>query len=181
MVPGLPVLDRYYRELLNYFTRQVKDRDGAADIVQEAYARVLGVQQAGQPIREPRALLYRTARNLLIDRQRHQALRAPEDPQALDDMPAPVAQQPEEAYAAQQRVNRLVAAIEGLPPRCREAFVLHKLDGLSHAEVAAQMGISRNMVERHVMLAVLACRKSRDNADDAAARPPRGREGPPCD
>lgn len=176
------MFDRYYRELLNYFTRQVKDRDGAADIVQEAYARVLGVQQAGQPIREPRALLYRTARNVLIDQQRHNALRVPdEDPQALDAMPAPAAQQPEEAYAAQQRVGRLVAAIEALPPRCREAFVLHKLDGLSHAEVAARMGISRNMVERHVMLAVLACRKGRDSGAAAAAPSPRGREEPPCD
>lgn len=175
------MFDRYYRELLNHFTRQVKDRDGAADIVQEAYARVLGVQQAGRPIREPRALLYRTARNVLIDQQRHDALRAPADPQVLDEMPAPAAQQPEEAYAAQQRVRGLVAAIEALPPRCREAFILHKLDGLSHAEVAAHMGISRNMVERHVMLAVLACRKSRDSADDAAVPPPHGREEPPCD
>lgn len=174
------MLDRYYRELLNYFTRQVKDRDGAADIVQEAYARVLGVQQAGQPIHEPRALLYRTARNVLIDQQRHNALRETEDPQTLDAMPAPAAQQPEEAYAAQQRVGRLVAAIEALPPRCREAFVLHKLDGLSHAEVAARMGISRNMVERHVMLAVLACRKGRDSGDDAPASPPRGNGEPPC-
>ncbi len=161
MVAGLLVLDRYYRELLNYFSRQVKDREGAADIVQEAYARVLAVQQAGEVVREPRALLYRTARNVLIDQQRHSALRAFEAPQTLDDLPAPATQQPEEAYAALQRVQRLIAAIEALPPRCKEAFILHKFDGLSHVEVAQRMGISRNMVERHVMLAVLACRKCR--------------------
>lgn len=98
---------------------------------------------------------------MLIDQQRHNALRETEDPQTLDEMPAPAAQQPEEACAAQQRVRRLIAAIEALPPRCQEAFILHKFDGLSHAEVAERMGISRNMVERHVMLAVLACRKCR--------------------
>lgn len=122
------MLDRYYRELLNYFSRQMRDRDGAADIVQEAYVRVLAVQQAGEAIREPRALLYRTARNVLIDQQRHSALRSLEDPQTLDEMPAPAAQQPEEAYAAMQRVRRLISAIESLPPRCREAFILHKFD-----------------------------------------------------
>lgn len=172
------MVTRYYRELLNHFSRQVKDRDGAADIVQEAYARVLAVQQTGEPIHEPRALLYRTARNVLIDEQRRSAVRGAEDPQTLEEMPAPTAQQPEEAYAAMQGVNRLIAVIEALPPRCREAFVLHKFDGLSHAEVAERMGISRNMVERHVMLAVLACRKHRDGPG-AASRPPGGREAPP--
>lgn len=168
---------RYYRELLNYFSRQVKDRDGAADIVQEAYARVLAVQQTGETIREPRALLYRTARNVMIDQQRHSALRNLEDPQTLDEMPAPAAQQPEAAYAELQRVRRLISAIEALPPRCREAFILHKFDGLSHAQVAEHMGISRNMVERHVMLAVLACHKCRDSFDSSCAQPP-GRKEP---
>lgn len=162
----LAVLERYYRELLNYFARQLKDRDGAADVVQEAYARVLGVQQAGQAIREPRALLYRTARNIVIDQQRHQAVSETDGPDALDELPAPSAQQPEQAYAAHQRARQLVDVIEALPPRCREAFVLHKFEGLSHAEVAERMGISRNMVERHVMLAVLACRKHRDADTD---------------
>lgn len=49
MVSGSSVLDHYYRELLNYFSRQVKDRDAAVDIVQEAYARVLAVQQPASP------------------------------------------------------------------------------------------------------------------------------------
>lgn len=149
----------YYRELLHYFARSLRDRDRAGDLVQETYARVLAVEQSGQAIAEPRALLYRTARNLLIDQQRHDALRQPDAQADLADIPLPRAEQPEEIYAAGQRAQRLVAVIEQLPPRCKEAFVLHKFDGLSQAEVAERMGISRNMVERHVMLAVLACRK----------------------
>lgn len=172
------MLERYYRELLNYFARQLKDRDGAADVVQEAYARVLTVQQAGQAIREPRALLYRTARNIVIDQQRHQAVSEAEGQEALDELPAPAIHQPEQAYAAHQRASQLVDVIEALPPRCREAFVLHKFEGLSHAEVAERMGISRNMVERHVMLAVLACRKHRDAALADDKNPARG--STPC-
>ena len=172
------MLERYYRELLNYFARQLKDRDGAADVVQEAYARVLTVQQAGQSIREPRALLYRTARNIVIDQQRHQAVSDADGQEALDELAAPAIQQPEQAYAAHQRASRLVDVIEALPPRCREAFVLHKFEGLSHAEVAERMGISRNMVERHVMLAVLACRKHRE-AEHADTLHP-GQESEPC-
>jgi RNA polymerase sigma-70 factor (ECF subfamily) len=178
LVEGLDVavLERYYRELLNYFSRHLKDRDGAADVVQEAYARVLTVQQAGQAIREPRALLYRTARNIVIDQQRHLAVSERDGPEVLDEIPAPSAEQPEQVYAAHQRAQQLVEVIDALPPRCREAFVLHKFEGLSHAEVAERMGISRNMVERHVMLAVLACRKHRDGDASEAS----GQGGKPC-
>ncbi len=158
------MIARYYRELLNYFSGTMKDRDRAADLVQETYARVLAAEQSGQTLREPRALLYQTARNLLIDQHRQAAVRDHDAGDALDEVPIAQASQPEEMYAAQQRAKRLIAAIENLPPRCREAFMLHKFDGLSHAEVAERMGISRNMVERHVMLAVLACRQSREDA-----------------
>ena len=57
------MLERYYRELLNFLSRAVRDRDAAADLAQESYARVLAAQQAGQAVQDPRALLYRTARD----------------------------------------------------------------------------------------------------------------------
>ncbi|XAH25535.1 sigma-70 family RNA polymerase sigma factor [Xylophilus sp. GW821-FHT01B05] len=160
----------YYQELLKYFSRKLRDQHAAADVVQEAYARVLAHQQAGQPVEHARGLLYRTARNILIDQERHDAVRAPETDAVLADMPAPAQSQPEEIYAATQRARQLVAAIEALPPRCREAFMLHRFEGLSHAEVAARMGISRNMVERHIMLAVLACKQHRDQPEAPAGR-----------
>ena len=62
----------------------------------------------------------------------------------------------------------LLAAIGDLPVRCREAFILHKFDGLSQAEVARQMGISVTMVERHIKLGMLACRACQDRLEGRA-------------
>lgn len=166
----MATLTHYYRELLHYFSRSLRDRERAGDLVQETYARVLAAERSGQAIAEPRALLYRTARNLLIDQQRREDLRQHDGEACLAEMPVPAAEQPEEIYAATQRAHRLVEVIDKLPPRCREAFVLHKLEGLPQAEVAERMGISRNMVERHVMLGVLACRNSLA-ADDMPTAP----------
>jgi RNA polymerase sigma-70 factor (ECF subfamily) len=70
----------------------------------------------------------------------------------------------ERSIEQRERLALLRGAIDELPPRCREVFVLHKLDGLSHADVADRLGISRNMVEKHV---IRAMRHFRDRLDAA--------------
>ena len=165
------MLERYYQELLNFCSRTLRNRDAAADIVQESYARVLAVQHSGQAVPEPRALLYRTARNLQIDQYRRGEAWHAADAEAstaeIDSLMAPQATEPEQAASSAQGVNALLAAIDALPLRCREAFILHKFDGLPHSEVAERMGISRKMVEQHIKLAMDACRRCRDGLDGA--------------
>ncbi|WP_322044248.1 sigma-70 family RNA polymerase sigma factor [Paraburkholderia sp. J67] len=165
------MVERYYRELLRFLARLVKDGDTASDIAHESYVRVLTLRDSGTIISDPRGLLYRTARNLVIDRHRRATVRAQsvvDDLEHIDEAVAHVSSQPEHAWESSQRTRALVAAIDALPPRCREAFVLHKFDGLSHHEVAERMGISRNMVEKHIIRGVLAC-KQRLMAFDSAA------------
>lgn len=164
------VLERYYRELLNFCARMVRDPHAAADVVQESYARVLAVRNSGQAMPEPRALLYQTARRLIIDRHRRQAVREHDDIDALADdaqAAAPSHLEPESLYAHEQHARAIVATIEALPPRCREAFVLNRFEGLSHQEVADHMGISKNMVAQHIIRAVLACKACEDALNGA--------------
>lgn len=164
---------RYYRELLDFVARAGKDRDSAADIVQETYARVLAVRRAGRAVPEPRALLYRTARNVQIDQYRRAQVRgtavplddAAESPAGQAALRAGAADEPEAALAAAQGVQAMLATIGALPLRCREAFLLHKFDGLPQQEVARRMGISVKMVEQHIKRAMLACRQCRDAMD----------------
>ncbi|RYY81862.1 MAG: sigma-70 family RNA polymerase sigma factor [Comamonadaceae bacterium] len=165
---------RYYRELLGFLHRALNDRDHAADLAQESYARILTVQQSGESVAEPRAFLYRTARNLVIDHYRRGQVRSrhagvdPDVPETdLDAVAAPQAWEPEAAAMSAQGVDALLAAIADLPLRCREAFILHKFDGLSQAEVARHMGISTTMVERHIKLALQACRRAAAGQDAA--------------
>jgi RNA polymerase sigma factor (sigma-70 family) len=173
------VLERYYCELLNFLARQVSDRDAAADLTQESYARVLAVQRSGQAIADARALLYRTARNLVVDQHRRAVVRRHDDLGALPEAehpPAPRHLQPEEALASQQVLRAYVGAIEALPPRCREAFVLNVFDELTHAQIADRMGISVSMVEKHVVRGMVACklcgRRLRADARGETARSP---------
>jgi len=170
------LLERYYRELLNFLHRQVSDRDTAADLAQESYARVLAVQHAGRDVLDGRALLYRTARNLLVDQHRRNAVRRHEPLDAITEADQPHALahlQPENVLASQQVQRAYIGAIEFLPPRCREAFVLHVFDELTHAQIARHMGISVSMVEKHVvrgMLACKSCERSLHAQDDLGLR-----------
>jgi len=148
----------------------VRDPHAAADVVQESYARVLAVRNSGQAMPEPRALLYQTARRLIIDRHRRQAVRRHDDIDGIDELDqnaAPAHLEPESVYAQEQHARAIVAAIEALPPRCREAFVLNRFHGLSHQEVAERMGISKNMVAQHIIRAMLACKACEDAWNDA--------------
>lgn len=154
------MLEHFYRELLNFLHRQTNDQYTAADLAQESYARVLAAQHAGKKVLDARALLYRTAKNLMIDQHRRSALRQHDDLDAVAEMQhAPQHLQPEEALASRQTVQAYTRVIDTLPPRCREAFVLHIIDGLPQAEIAKRMGISVSMVEKHVIRGTMACRR----------------------
>jgi len=157
---------------MNFLSRQVGCRDTAADLAQESFARVISAQQAGVAITDLRALLFRTARNLVIDRHRRQAVRQHDDLDALPDAEQPLApeqEQPEEALSRRQQDEALLAAIESLPPRCREAFVLSRFEGLPHQEIAERMSISKNMVAQHVARGLLACQAALEGGPAAPA------------
>lgn len=156
------MIDRYYRELLAFLTRSVRDRDVAADLAQESCVRVLSLQRSGALVADPRALLYRVARNLLVDRHRRRVVRGTrlspdEDAPDVEAVAAPRRCQPEVVAMSAEQVEALLATIDALPPRCREAFVLYKLEGHSYAEIGQRMRISVRTVEMHLKHAMDAC------------------------
>ncbi len=67
---------------------------------------------------------------------------------------------PSEILEHQQRIQRLSEALETLPPRRREAFLLYRFDGLSQSEIAERMEISISMVEKHIAAALVHCKNT---------------------
>lgn len=155
----MSAFERYYTELFRFLSRKLRDRHLAEEITQETFSRALS---STQQISSHRALLYHIAKNLMVDRYRDQQHRvSTEEVPDTDSLLAPGSQQPESLIENQQYIASIIATIEALPPRCREAFILHRFDGLSQNEVAARMGSSTNMVEKHIIRAMLACRDCR--------------------
>jgi RNA polymerase sigma factor (sigma-70 family) len=127
------------------------------DIVQEAYARVLRARAAG-PIDSPKAFLFATARNLVIDSFRHNRVAEAESlteihgDSVLEKVPSVA-----ETVSHQQELEILTLAIQSLPERCRQVLTLRKIYGLSQKQIAATLDISEHTVEAQVGNGVRRC------------------------
>ena len=155
------MFERYYKELVGYFSKTLNDTEAAKDVVQETYLRISAMGERADAVLEPRAFLYQTAKRIIIDqwrKNRHfSSVELHEAEQISIDHEEPL-----EHLLSSNRMKTLHHAIIALPPRCQEAFRLHKFDGYSHKEIAQIMGISKNAVEKHIIKALLACKQSVD-------------------
>ena len=159
---------QYSGELLRFLTARLGCRDQAADVVQDTFLRVLGVKDLTAVV-QPRAFLYKTALNLTVDHFRRQRIRDERTTQmdAIEDFPSATPRQ-DDAVEAKERVRLLYDAISELPPKCRQVFLLHKFMNFPHAEIAGRLGISKNMVEKHVMKAMAHCRRRVEDNEESS-------------
>lgn len=135
--------------------RLVGSSTGAAeDLLQQTFLNVLTRTREGD-LACGAAYLTTTARNLALNHLRDARRRnlvdiGEEAFQAIPDgRPSP---EMEALFRAELR--RVLEAIAALPPRRREAFVLHRFEGLSHDQIAARQGISRNTVISQIVAAL---------------------------
>jgi RNA polymerase sigma factor (sigma-70 family) len=154
-----PLLGAYMErrtELLRYFRVRLRSDEAAEDLVQDIYLKI--VDRRSEAIDNPAAYLYRLGTNLMLDRIKVRRRAEARDAQwrgvtvsdvggvqVADAAPA------DEAAAAKLQLARILEAVKALPPAAQQAFRLHKLEGLSHAETAAAMGVSRSSVEKYMM------------------------------
>lgn len=164
----LDALYGVHREaLLRFLVARTGDREEAEDVLQELWLRAR--QPGGQPVANGRAYLYRMAQNLVIDRLREKQRRARREWIWSEDKsggtrqgsePADAALNAEETILAREEAALLASAIATLPEAARHAFELHKIEGLSHAEVATRLGITKSGVEKHMAVAMKYLRRA---------------------
>lgn len=160
------LLVRERPSLLRLAERILRDRPAAEDVTQSLWFRVQRIEE-DPPILNKRAYLFRLAANLATDRARadgrYNALI-----QTTDTLPEGV---PADIVAADTRLanrdalDRVMRAIDELPPRAREIFILRKIDELPLEEVAQRVGISRSMVVRYLQQALRHCTARLDESE----------------
>lgn len=141
-----------------YLRRQFPAHPDIDDLVQETYFRLLQAREQG-PLRSPKAFLFATARNSALDFFRRRRVVAIDGIAEIEGLPV-LEERPgvPEAVCHDQELQLLAEAIQALPPRCRQVITLRKIHGLSHREIAAQLGVAENTVNAQVALGVLRLR-----------------------
>ena len=144
-------------------------REDAEDVAQDACVHLLRLP-APQKVQEPTRYLARIRRNLLIDRSRRRKREAALFASAAHtELAGGDGLDPERITSGKETLLRALAAIDEFPPRCRQAFELHRFEGLNYVGIAHRMGISASMVEKHIAEAMLRLTRALASDQDEAS------------
>ena len=145
----------HHHWLTGWLRRKLGCPDNAANLAQDTFIRVLSAREAPTLI-EPRAFLTTVAKRVLFNFYRRQDLERAYL-EALAQMPEHVAPSEEDRAIILQTLLELDQLLDGLPKQVKRAFLLAQLDGLTYAQIGAQLGISIATVKRHLTKAAMRC------------------------
>jgi len=143
--------------LTRFLERRVPAHIDAQDLAQEVYLRLLRVE-GFDSIAEPQAYLYRVASNVAAEWRLRACYRKPHSAEELDSLLEEAS--PESRLDQSQFAAQLDAALKLMPAMVRGVMFLKLRDGLTHQEIAAQMGITVRVVRRCVTKGYMELRHS---------------------
>jgi len=149
-----------HRDLIRYLQRRLRCPSDAEDIAHEAFLRLV-MSRDIESEAHAKAFVFHVARNLATDELRKRSIRTRADVlETASHLAYATEQSLEDFWQVRGRLATLLAAVSKLPKRCRQVFILHKLWGFTHKEIASRLDISVNAVEAHVVRALMYCRSA---------------------
>lgn len=158
------VFQKYYASLCNYAYSVLNDLNIAEDIVQDSFVKIWDKKKDLVGADNIRFYLFSVVRNgslTHLSNQRKKRFEALPEEYQMADISSTSASEKEDTKELQQLINE---ALQLLPPKCREVFMLCRISRLSYLEVAAILGISVKTVENHMGKALKIIRQfAREN------------------
>ncbi|MCG8909188.1 sigma-70 family RNA polymerase sigma factor [Pseudomonas sp. DP-17] len=141
--------------LHNWLRGRLGNAADAADLAQDTFLRVL-LRPERVELHTPRAFLRTVARGLVVDHWRRQELeRAYLD--SIAHLPEAQVPSAEDRHNILQLLENIARLLDGLKPKVRRAFLLAQCEGMPHARIAEELGVSVRSVERYIAQALFHC------------------------
>lgn len=158
------------RGLRDWLRRRMAQAQDVDDVVQETYA-ILAAMADVSHVRQPRAYVYQVAQSVVLQQLRRAQVVSMEMVAEFDRLPITGEDaSPERLASSRQELNKVTALIAQLPDKCRQAFILRRVEGFSQREIAERMQISENTVEKHVCKGIrLLMESMKQDAGDAGS------------
>lgn len=147
--------ERYQEPLLGYLAQLTRSKHDAEDITQEAFLHLWFARSSG-PIQNPKAFLFATALNLVKDNCRRAHTRAMRAAVPLEDVEVPDLSEPSQALESDEALTLILRTLEELGSSTQKAFLLDRIELFSHSQIAARLGVTVSMVEKHISYAMTA-------------------------
>ena len=147
---------RYHAVLPRYFARRGIGPSDAQDLAQEVFVR-LSKRNALDGVASVESYLFAIAANVAIDFVRRSKVRSSHPSSGVYDSVQPIDGFPaDRLLEGRQELSRIVTALNEMPERMRNIFILARLENLPRGEIAQRLGISKSLVEQQITLAT-AC------------------------
>ena len=141
--------------LRGWLRRKLGCREQAAELAHDTFVRIITARNAAE-IREPRDYLATIAKGLVFDLFRKQALERAylEVLASLPEASLPSLEERALMWEALLQIDRM---LDGLKPKVRQAFLLSQLEGLSYAEIAFKLQVTKRTVSNYMTTALEHC------------------------
>ncbi len=149
----------HYSRLCDFVNCYVRSPETASDLVQDLFVHLWERCDAGDVPLLTTAYLYTAARNRALKHLRHRRVVA-RWAERVASAPLPTGPQADERLRTREMAEAIRRAIDALPDRCRQIFLLSREKYLSYAEIAEVLGISVKTVETQMWRALKSLRKS---------------------
>jgi len=144
--------------LKRFLGRFFSDSQDIEDVAQEAYLRAYVAEQQ-KVIEQPKAYLFRIARNLALTQLTKKSTKITD---YLEESDASVVIEcgaaADSEVEAEETLGLYCEAVAALPEKCRQVFLLRKVHGLAHKEIAKRMSLSVSSVEKYLLRGILECK-----------------------
>lgn len=143
--------------LKHFLVRYFSNAHDIEDVAQEAFLKSYQAELNKGSIEHPKAFLFKVARNIALKKLSKQSRIINENIEELCDSGVLLEYSAESEVEASEALGKYCEAISTLPFKCREVFLLRKVHGLSHKEIAARMSLSISSVEKYLKKSLLVC------------------------
>ncbi len=143
--------------LKKFLSRYFSNQQDIEDVSQEAYLRAF-VEEQNKGVKSPKAFIFHVARNVALSRLSKKSRQITD---YLEDLPSMeitgIEAGADSQLEAQELLELYCEAVATLPEKCRQAFILRKVHGLSHKEISSKLSVSASSVDKYLKRGLLTC------------------------